>query len=255
MSEIPYLSLIIPCYNEEPYLEKNLGLILRFFDTKKFTWELLAVDDGSQDGTLAIIRSFEKKDSRVRGFSTVLNRGKGAAIRLGINKASGQMILFFDADLSTPLEETDIFLPLLKDHDIVIGIRKHKEAVILVHQPWPREFMGKFFTVLSNALLVRGIHDVTCGFKCFRAEAAQKIFRAQKIDRWVFDTEILFLAQKFGFRIAQVPIRWADNRDSRVSLFRDTLGSFRDLLRIKLNDWGGKYSGRASSASSEPGRE
>jgi len=251
----PYLSVIVPCYNEGLFLEKNLAEIVGFFAAKSYSWELLVVDDGSRDATPSKIRAWEARDPRVRGFSNGVNRGKGAAIRRGVENAAGEAILFFDIDLSTPLEEADRLLPFLGDHDVVIGARKHRDAVILVHQPRHREIMGKIFTVLSNGLLVKGIHDVTCGFKCFRSSSAKRIFRVQKIDRWVFDTEILFLAQTFGCRIAQVPVHWADHRDSRVSLFRDAFGSFRDLFRIKLNHWRGRYNDGTPTARSSRARE
>jgi len=237
----PYLSVIVPCYNEEQDLRQNLEAIIAFYSAKPYSWEICVVDDGSKDATPAILREFAGRDPRIRAFSDGVNRGKGAALRTGMLQARGEALLFFDIDLSTPLEETDRFLPLLKDHDLVIGARKHAQADIRIRQPKHREIMGKAFTALSAAMFVRGIHDVTCGFKCFQAEAGKRLFGLQKIDRWVFDTEILFLARRCGYRIAQVPVRWSDSRDSRVSLFRDTLGSFRDLLRIKLYQWRGRY--------------
>ncbi len=241
MSPRPYLSIIVPCYNEERDLSQNLAAIVAFYAARPYSWELLVVDDGSRDATPEIARELAGHDPRVRVFSDGINRGKGAALRTGMLAARGEALLFFDIDLSTPLEETDRFLPLLAEHDLVIGVRKHAQADIQIRQPRHREIMGKVFTALSAAMFVRGIHDVTCGFKCFRAEAGKRLFGLQKIDRWVFDTEILFLAGRFDYRIAQVPVHWADSRDSRVSLFRDTLGSFRDLLRIKLNQWRGRY--------------
>lgn len=252
---MPDLSIVVPVYNEAVDLDLNLAAITRYFEVQPYSWELIVVDDGSRDGTLSLIRKAEARDSRIRGFTSGINRGKGAAIRLGVGQARGEAILFFDIDLSTPLDESERLLPFLRSHDVVIGVRKHKDAVILVHQPRHREFMGKIFTTLSNALLVRGIHDVTCGFKCFRAAAARKIFGVQRIDRWVFDTEILFLAQKSGFRIAQIPVRWADHRDSRVSPLRDAVGSFRDLFRIKANAWLGRYADRTPAARSARPRE
>lgn len=241
MNKRPLISIVIPSFNEERVIKKNLIELMDFLKNKNYNWEIIVVDDGSKDKTKKIVHSLQKHEPGLRLYSNRENKGKGASIKKGVQKASGDFIFFFDADLSTPVSEIEKFIPLIGKYDIVIGNRTHKKARISVREPLHREFMGKFFTFLANVLLLKNIHDVTCGFKCFKREVAKKIFKKQKINRWVFDAEILFLAQKYRYKIKQEPISWAHEKDSRVSIIKDTFGSFRDLLMIKFGDILGKY--------------
>jgi len=158
-----------------------------------------------------------------------------------MSQAAGEFRIFMDIDLSTPLEEFRQFQPFLRSHDIVIGTRKNIEGKILEHQPWMREALGKGFTFLSQIMLQVWLSDFTCGFKCFSAKAATRIFPRLTIDRWGFDSEILFLAKKFGFPVKEVAVRWMNDRLTRVKFPQDILRSFSDLWTIRLNDWRGVY--------------
>ena len=233
------LTLIIPAYNEEKIISETLKSVLNFLSPKTYTWEVIVVDDGSKDKTSAIIKSFKKPGIRLISYAK--NRGKGAAIRMGVKKARGEFIIFSDADLSVPIENIDKFLLELRKNDVVIGSRRIKGSKILVHQPWLRESMGRVFTFLTRLILNSKISDFTCGFKGFRREAALDIFGKAKLDRWAYDAEILFLAQKRGDKIAETPIFWKNREDTRVALGNAALVSFIDLLRIRLNDILGKY--------------
>jgi len=241
MNKRSLISIVIPSFNEERLIKKNLIELMDFLKNKNCDWEIIVVDDGSKDKTKKIVHSLQKNEPGLRLYSNRENMGKGASVRKGVQKASGDFIFFLDADLATPVSEIEKFIPLIRNYDIVIGNRAHKKARISVREPLHREFMGKFFTFLSNVLLLKNIHDVTCGFKCFRRDVAKRIFKKQKINRWVFDTEILFLAQKYRYKIKQEPVSWAHEKDSKVSLIKDTFGSFRDLLVIKFGDILGKY--------------
>lgn len=233
------LTLIIPAYNEEKIISETLKSVLNFLSPKTYTWEVIVVDDGSKDKTSKMVERFNRK--QVYLVKLPENRGKGAAIKAGVKKSRGEFIIFSDADLSVPIENIDKFLLELRKNNVVIGSRRIKGSKILIHQPWLRESMGRVFTFLTRLILNSKISDFTCGFKGFRREAALDIFGKAKLDRWAYDAEILFLAQKRGDKIAETPIFWKNREDTRVALGNAVLVSFIDLLRIRLNDTLGKY--------------
>jgi dolichyl-phosphate beta-glucosyltransferase len=170
------------------------------------------------------------------------NRGKGFALRGGMLEAEGEYVLFSDADLSTPIEELDRFLVRLEQGSpVVIGTRKHREAEIMKRQPIWRETMGKIFTGISNLVLGLHVSDFTCGFKAFHRAAARRLFGTQKIDRWAFDSEILFLARRYGYPVTEIAVRWINSPDSKVRVLRDSVTSFLALFKIRWNAWTGKY--------------
>lgn len=233
------LTLIIPAYDEEKIMGETLESVLSFLSPKTYTWEIIVVDDGSEDKTSAAVKSFKKP--RIRLISLRENKGKGAAIRAGVKESRGEFVIFSDADLSVSIENIDKFLLALRKNDVAIGSRRIKGSKILVHQPWWRENMGRVFTFLTRAILSSKISDFTCGFKGFRREAALAIFGKAKLDRWAYDAEILFLAQKRGAKIAEIPIFWKNREDTRVVLGNAVLVSLTGLLQIRLNDILGKY--------------
>lgn len=233
------LTLIIPAYNEEKIIGETLKSVLNFLSPKTYTWEVIVVDDGSEDKTSTVVKSFKKPGIRL--ISLTENKGKGAAIRAGIKESRGEFIIFSDADLSVPIENIDKFLLALRKNDVVIGSRRIKGSKILVHQPWLRENMGRVFTFLTRLILSSKISDFTCGFKGFRREAALAIFGKAKLDRWAYDAEILFLAQKRGVKIAEIPIFWKNREDTRVVLGNAVLVSLTGLWQIRFNDISGKY--------------
>ena len=204
--------------------------------------EIIVVDDGSADGTGDIAASV----GRACGFVTVLrgarNRGKGAAVRRGMLAARFGHVLFTDVDLSTPIEEASkLRAALAAGADVAIGSRRLAGSDVQVHQPWLREMAGRAFSGLVSLLLLPGIHDSQCGFKAFRRAAAQALFGRQRLDGFGFDAEILWLARQLGYRVAEIPIVWRDDRRSNVRLVRDSGGMLLDLGRVRLNSWAGRY--------------
>ena len=236
----PELSVIIPVYNEEKRAERGVLEVLGYLEKQTFSWELIVVDDGSADKTVPMVRKILKRRENTLLIENP-HLGKGGAIKTGILSANGQWAIFLDVDLATPIEELGKFMRLKEGFDILIGSRKMKGAKVLIHQPRFREFGGKVFTILTNILVTRGISDITCGFKLYRTDLAQKLFRQSLLMDWSFDAEILFLAQKTRARIREVPVVWQDNPNTKVSLLKDTLKSFVGLVRIRFNDFLGMY--------------
>lgn len=249
-SEI-YLSVIIPSYNEETRLPNTLNNAVQFLSQKPFQSEIIVVDDGSQDQTFQIASSFlssQNSPNQTISYQIIKNSknlGKGQSIRNGVAKARGLLILFTDADDSTPIEELDKFIPLMKPqgkNDIVIGSRHLKESSILVHQPWHRKLLGRSANLLIQLLLLPGITDTQCGFKLFNANIAKDLFAKTFLPRWGFDMEILFLARKMGYQILEVPVTWLNSSTSRLRPVKDGLKTLKELLEIKLNNWQDRYS-------------
>jgi len=239
MKSTPYWSIIVPVYNEANRLG-NLNHIIRFLKSLPETWELIVVNDGSTDNTLDLVKAIQDRHP-LQVVNYPQNQGKGYAIKQGMLVAKGRYRLFLDCDLSTPIEEINKIRPHLTNYNVVIGTRKTKGAKVLVHQPWLRENLGKGFTLLSRIMLNVDVSDFTCGFKCFSADAAQKIFTRSRIYRWGFDSEILYLSSKFGFAIKEIPVTWKNDLFTRVRFPRDLIISFSDLLRIRLNDLYNRY--------------
>lgn len=230
----PHLSVVIPFFNENRRLEKTLPLLLSFIDRLPFASEILLVDDGSTDRSLEVVTHLLKGRSYAL-LRNAGNQGKGSAVRQGMLAAQGKFILFSDADLSTPLEEVLRFLPILeREADLVIGSRALRSSRVEIHQARPRELMGKFFNRIARLLSFRDIQDSQCGFKCFRRGAARDLFSRQKLDGFAFDAEILFLAQRLGYRIREEAVIWRNDPQSKVHLLRDPVRMFFDLLRIRL---------------------
>ncbi len=238
-NEKPHLSIVIPVFNEERRLG-SLDKVLAFFRQFSFPWELIIVDDGSVDSTLAILDLW-KKWEEVRILTYQPNRGKGYAIKQGMLQARGKYRLFMDIDLSTPLEEFYLFQPFLGQYDVLIGTRKRGRGQIIKPQPWLRESLGRGFTWLTRTILRVEVSDFTCGFKIFSDSAAQFIFPRLRIERWGFDAEVLYLAKKFGFSVHEIGVRWRNDPLTKVNLKKDIWRSFKDLIQIRINDWRGLY--------------
>jgi dolichyl-phosphate beta-glucosyltransferase len=237
-----YLSLIIPAFNEAARIGKSLDRIEAFLRAQPYTFEVIVVDDGSWDGTAAMVRERFAGRPEFRVHAHQRNQGKGGGIRTGMLLGEGQHLFFTDADLSVPIETLPKFLAQLEDgYDVVIGTRKSAGAVVQVHQPPFRELLGKAFTVLSNWILGLRVSDFTCGFKGFRREAARTIFFRQQVLNWSFDSEILYLAKLKGFRVQELPVVWRNDQETKVRLWRDVITSLLGLLRIRLYHFQGKY--------------
>lgn len=225
------ISLIIPVYNEEERIERTLDKVWNYFESHKYKSEIVVVDDGSKDGTLEKLKKFE---NQIRVISYNPNRGKGAAVRTGMLSSKGKFRFFSDADLSTPIYEIEKLLEKLKSGaDICIGSRAIDPSLIKKHQPFYREFMGKMFNKFVQLMVLKGIEDTQCGFKGFTDRAAELVFSKSKIDGFSFDVEVLFLAQKAGLRIEQVPVEWYNDRRTKVNPFKDSVKMFLELLKIK----------------------
>ncbi len=241
MSSSPFLSVVVPAYNETERLRRNQVRFQKFFSERDFSWELILVDDGSQDETHRCLDGFFPED-RFRVLRNPVNRGKGYSVRRGVMQASGKRVLVTDADLSTPLEECDkLFRALDEGEDIAIGSRALRDSEVTRHQAWYREGMGKFFNLLVQGLVLPGLWDTQCGFKCFKRETAGPLFEIMTLDGFCFDVEFLFLARRRGLNIREIPVHWENDVNSRVDLVQDSLRMFRDLFRIRWNLLRGLY--------------
>jgi dolichyl-phosphate beta-glucosyltransferase len=235
------LSIVIPLYNETKRFHKGLVVCQEMLNQNP-DWECIFVNDGSTDNTKKLVNENIKEIPNAKLISYDKNRGKGYAIKRGVLKAKKEYLLFTDIDFSTPISELEkLFLHDKNNCDIVIGTRKVKEALIKVHQPFYRESLGHAFTIITNLWLGLNISDFTCGFKLFKTKVAKKIFSKQKINRWGFDAETLYLARKYKFKICEVPVLWENDAATKVSLLKDILRSLNDLIQIRINDFQKKY--------------
>jgi len=226
------ISIVVPLYNEARRLPPSLDKILAFMDAHHPAYEVVLVDDGSTDDTVAVARRHVEERSNLRIESYAGNRGKGYALRTGFARARGELVLLTDADLSTPIEDLERLLAALEaGTDIAIGTRAHPDSDVRVRQPLYRDLSGKLFNVLVRLLLLPDLHDTQCGFKLCRREAVADIVDLLTVDRFAFDVEFLYLARRQGLRIAEVPVVWVNSPDSRVKLTQ-AAAAFLDVLRI-----------------------
>ena len=236
----PFLSIIIPAYNEEGRILPSLARITDYLAKQDYPAEVLVSDDGSQDATAALVAEFAQAHPIVRIIRNP-HRGKGAAVRAGMIEARGAYRFLCDADLSMPIEELARFLPPdLDGVDVAIGSREAVGAK-RYEEPFHRHLMGRIFNAVVRLVAVDGFSDTQCGFKCFRGEAAKWLFRRQRIEGFGFDVEILYLAKKRGYTIAEIPIDWFHVPSSRISPFRDSVRMFLEALSVRWNDRRGLY--------------
>lgn len=240
----PYLSIVIPAYNEALRVGKALAEVQKYAATKPFKTEFVLVDDGSSDCTLELFRKFQSLWPATHVLSNKVNRGKGFSVRRGVLESRGEVILFTDADLSAPIEEADKLLASLESDaaDAAIGSRAIDRTLIGVHQPWRREYAGRFFNLLVRLFTGLKIHDTQCGLKLFRRETTRRAFELQRVDRFGFDPEVLFLIQRFGGKIVEIPVRWNDNPATKVHFLRDSALMFLDLIVLRWRAWTGRNS-------------
>ena len=236
----PFLSIIIPAHNEARRLPPSLEKIDAFLSTQPFDAEVLVVENGSIDDTLGIAESYAEKMPRLRVLHEDL-RGKGLAVRRGMLAASGEYRFLCDADLSMPIEQITRFLPPeLDGFDIAIGSREVAGSV-RYDEPWYRHQIGRVFNTMVRWVLLPGLQDTQCGFKCFRGDVAEKIFPLQILTGMSFDAEVLYIARKFGYTIREIPIDWYFDPDSRVRLVGDSMRMGLDLISIRLKAARGDY--------------
>lgn len=245
-----YLSIVIPAYNESDNFRKGvLDKIDHYLRRQVYPYEVILVDDGSTDELPQLLKQFVKDKP---GWQLIANphQGKAQTVATGVAASTGKLILFTDFDQATPISEVEKLLPFAKKkYDVVIGSREVKGARRL-KEPWYRHFMGRGFNFFVSLLALRGIQDTQCGFKLFKAEAAKDLFSKLVVYgkhpektafTGAFDVEILYLAQKFGFKIAEVPVYWTHITTTRISPVKDSIRMFVDLLRIRLTDLLGRY--------------
>ncbi len=237
----PELSIIIPAYNEESRLPATIERIAAYIRASGRPTEIIVVDDGSRDGTAAVAESFRATMPSLRVVPNGVNHGKGYSVRHGMLEARGRLVLFTDADLSAPIEEADKLLRALETHDVAIGSRALDRSLIEVHQSPFREFAGVVFNWLVRLSLGLPFVDTQCGFKAFRRERCRILFEQQRIERFGFDPELLFLAKRHGLTAVEIPVRWAHSPATRVSMFRDSLRMFLEVLQIRWNALRGLY--------------
>jgi glycosyltransferase involved in cell wall biosynthesis len=236
----PFLSIVIPAHNEEKRLPRTLEQVFAFLSTQPYTAEVIVVENGSTDRTLEVTQAAVLEHPNLQPVR-LDGRGKGLAVQRGMLAARGEYRFICDADLSMPIEEIIRFLPPnLDGFDIAIGSREAPGAV-RYNEPGYRHWGGRLINLAIRMLILPGLQDTQCGFKCFRAEAAQKLFRLQTLPGWSFDIELLFLARRAGMRIREVPIHWYYDPDSKVRALQDAVQMLGDILRIHLNALRGRY--------------
>lgn len=237
------LSIVIPAYNEEKRLPSTLQRVVEYLNAGHFDFsEILVVDDGSKDGTAALVEEFASRHKSVALLKNPGNRGKGYSVRHGMLEAQGDWVLFSDADLSSPIEELESLLTAVErtGAPIAIGSRALDRSLVGVHQPALREYAGRFFNLAMRVITGLKFYDTQCGFKLFRKDAARAIFSRAQLERFGFDVEVLYIGEMLGYKAVEVPVVWNDVAGSKVGTFQG-LDGFIDLLRVRRNDWAGRY--------------
>lgn len=237
----PELSIVIPAYNEELRLPVTLASIAAYLGASSRSVEVIVVDDGSRDRTAAVAHSFRHEIPSLRVISNGENRGKGYSVRHGMLEARGRIVLFTDADLSAPIEEADKLLEALKRNDVAIGSRAIDRSLITVHESRFREFAGIVFNTIVRLTLRLPFVDTQCGFKAFRREPCRIIFKQQRIERFGFDPELLYLARHHGLHTVEIPVRWGHSPATKVNMLRDSVQMFLDVFVIRWNSIIGRY--------------
>jgi glycosyltransferase involved in cell wall biosynthesis len=238
----PYLSIVIPAYNESARIEKTLSRVMDCVEAQGWDAEVLVVDDGSRDDTAEIIQAWMQRYPRLHLVKNPGNRGKGYSVRNGLLQAAGDVVMFTDADLSAPMEEAERLLAAIAEGaDIAIGSRWMDRTRQTIHQPMYRQVFGRCFNWITRSIMGLPYKDTQCGFKAFRRPVAQVIFRLQRIERWGFDPEILFIARKLRFSVREVPVTWGHDERSRISYLKDGIKMLEELVYIRYNFLFGRY--------------
>jgi len=238
----PKISIVIPAYNESARIERTLDRVLRCVEDRRWDAEVLVVDDGSVDDTAAIVERWMVEFPRLHLVQNLGNRGKGYSVRNGLLQAAGEIVMFSDADLSAPIEEAELLIAAIEDGcDVAIGSRWLDRDRQTRHQPLYRRFFGRCFNGLTRLVMGLPYADTQCGFKAFRRDAAQVIFRLQRIERWGFDPEILFIARKLHYTVREVAVTWGHDERSKMSYLRDGAKMIEEIAFIRWNSLFGRY--------------
>jgi glycosyltransferase involved in cell wall biosynthesis len=238
----PQLSIVIPAYNESARIEGALERVMGCIAERGWDAEVLVVDDGSKDDTAAIVERWMVTHPRLHMLKNPGNKGKGYSVRNGLLQSAGDIVMFTDADLSSPMEEAELLIAALEDGaDVAIGSRWMDRKRQTIHQPLYRQFFGRCFNWVTRRIMGLPFKDTQCGFKAFKRETAQVIFRLQTIERWGFDPEILFIARKLDYNIREVPVTWGHDERSRISYLKDGIKMLEDMAVIRSNSMAGRY--------------
>ena len=248
-------SFIIPAYNESERLRVSLPKVLDYIHQRRLQAEVIVVNDGSTDNTAEVVRQFAAQNPEIHLLENPGNRGKGYSVRNGIMHGIGDVLLFTDADLSSPIYEADkLFNAIAEGADIAIGSRWLQAELQTERQPLHRQVYGRLFNFGLRIVLGLTYRDTQCGFKAFNRTAAQTVFSRQRVERWGFDPELLFLANKLGLRTVEVPVEWAHDHASRINPLRDGLNMGVEILAVRWNDIRGRY-GQPPNSPEEHGLE
>ncbi len=238
----PQLSIVIPAYNEGARIELTLDRVMACVEKQGWDAEVLVVDDGSTDATPKIVHAWMERYPQLHLIQNEGNRGKGYSVRNGLLQAAGEVVMFTDADLSAPMEEAELLLAAIADGaDVAIGSRWMDKTRQTIHQPLYRKFFGRCFNWVTRVVMGLPFKDTQCGFKAFTRPVAQVIFRLQRIERWGFDPEILFIARKLGYDIREVPVTWGHDERSRMSYLKDGMKMLEEMATIRGNSIAGRY--------------
>jgi dolichyl-phosphate beta-glucosyltransferase len=235
------VSILIPVYNKFREIKDTKNTVYSHMKSLNKEFEVIIINDGSTDNSLNIIKEKKKEFPNLIILENSINKGKGYSIRKGILAASGDSILFLDADLAIPIQEINKTINEIKEFNIVIGSRKIKGANIKHEEPWIREFSSKAFSFIVSSLIIKNISDTQCGFKMYQSNCAKKIASFQTIDRWAFDVEHLFLASKMNLKVKEVPVNCILEDNSTLKVFPDSFFMLKDILKIRLNNILGYY--------------
>lgn len=228
------ISVIIPAYNEANRIHPTIEAADQYLKERFVNHEIIVVDDGSLDSTFSVLSNLCEKYKKLRVIRNKTNVGKGHAVRMGVLSSEGGLILICDADLSTPIVEIEKLIHWInKGFDIAIGSRALSDSEIDVRQPWYRERMGKIFNILVRLFVLRGFRDTQCGFKLFRSDVAKNIFKRSRIKGYSFDVEVLYIAKRLNYKIKEVPVRWLNSQDSKLSIVKDPLKMIIELFKIR----------------------
>ena len=245
VAQYPKYSIVIPAYNESARIPATLRSVVDCVRARGWDAEVVVVNDGSLDDTAAVVRKFARTAPEVRLLENEKNCGKGYSVRHGILQALGEIVMFTDADLSSPMEEAEgLFAAIAQGADIAIGSRWLATSRQTHRQPLYRQVFGRCFNLLTRMVMNLPFADTQCGFKAFTRSAAQTVFQLQTIERWGFDPEILFIALKRGYHIAEVPVSWAHDARTRISYLRDGMQMLKELAIVRWNALLGRYSGQ-----------
>ena len=236
----PFLSIVIPAYNEEPRIGRTIETLVEFLNKQSYTWEIIVVENASTDQTAKVVAEWADQIDGIKLLSQRL-AGKGRAVKQGMLAATGEIRFMYDADMSMRPDFIPTFLSSKnRGYDIVIGSRQIKHAR-RIGEPPGRHVMGRVFNRVVSVAAVRGFYDTQCGFKCFRGEVAEELFQLQHTEGFAFDVELLFIASKKGFSVTEIPIDWYYNELSKVRLIRHSLEMLRDTLLVRWRDLRGMY--------------